>query len=429
MYGNRILEDILQCSYQPLSRDFVTGAIIELQNISNTTQFFKLNRNVEGFSETILCSKFVISVPLSDKMYDIPIIIYLGRNFPIDPPEIYLERTSKELAVSSKNYDVDPNTLKIHVQSLKLWVAYKSKVTSVINDIVYSFKSNFPIYKKTTNTQTIHHQNSYNPQVQTQVPYKPPTYSNTNICPSQGLYSNTSQYQQGEYQYVNSNINPTQKINYNPGINPNIQSHFGYQAPNQFGYQAPIVPTQSFQNINIYQQQPVNNMMMTQKLSPEDLRRNLIEELLISLKPKILEEMNNQSNYDEKFSSFLKDISNQNNSLRNFIEKKDEILNTVKEQITKLDEDIKILSFQINGQKNTSINSNTIDFFFKTSNRQLLEIISAEANIEEFITLTKKIVEKGSVSLQEAIRFIRGLSRELYKLRYFRDKLIRVTSK
>ena len=139
--------------------------------------------------------------------------------------------------------------------------------------------------------------------------------------------------------------------------------------------------------------------------------------------------MNNQSNYDEKFSSFLKDISNQNNSLRNFIEKKDEILNTVKEQITKLDEDIKILSFQINGQKNTSINSNTIDFFFKTSNRQLLEIISAEANIEEFITLTKKIVEKGSVSLQEAIRFIRGLSRELYKLRYFRDKLIRVTSK
>jgi len=435
MYGNRILEDILQCSYPPNQRDYITGAIMELQGMSKSAQFFKVNRKVEYSSETIICSKFNISVTLKDKLYDIPIIIYLGKNFPIDPPEIYLERTSTELTVNPKNLDVDPKSLKIYVNSQKLWVAYKSKITSVINEIIYSFSMNFPIYKKSTQQQqnTGYQQpSSFVPPVQNTYQNSNPQYTNPNIYPGQGQYPNIGQNQYtnvpqypvknpyqsgGQFQQGNFNYSGS---GYNPGT-----GQYPYQCQNIGG-----VPSTNYQGVSNQQfipYQQTNQQVLNQFLSEEEIKRNLIDELKNSLKPKIQEEMKSLNNFDEKFRKFKEEIYYQNENFSNFVEKKDDILIALKQQVNFIDEDIKTLSLLVSYEKGTELTPNNFDLFIRTSNRKLIEVVCVEATIEEFITLSKKLVEKGCIPLQDSIRFIRGISRELFKLKYFRDKLIRVS--
>lgn len=434
MYGNRILEDILQCSYPPNHRDYITGAIMELQGISKSAQFFKVNRKIEYTSETILCSKFNISVTLKDKLYDIPTIIYLGKNFPIDPPEIYLERTSKELTVNPKNLDVDPNSLKIYVNSQKLWVPFKSKLTSVINEIIYSFSMNFPIYKKSTQPpQNTGFQQPTNYIPPNQTTYQNPSqqFTNPNIYPGQGQYSNVGQNQysnvsqfQGQNPYQSGGQYQPGNFNY-PGsmYNPNT-GQYPYQNPNVGVVPSVNYPGFSNQQFNTYQQ---TSQQISPVLSDEDLKRNLIEELKHSLKQKIQEEIKSNNNFEEKFRKFKEEITTQNQVFKNFVERKDDILIALKQQIGFIDEDIKTLGLIVSYEKDTEMTPNNFDSFIRTSNKKLIEVVCVEATVEELITLTKRIVEKGCIPLQDAIKFIRGISRELFKLKYFRDKLIRVS--
>jgi hypothetical protein len=67
--------------------------------------------------------------------------------------------------------------------------------------------------------------------------------------------------------------------------------------------------------------------------------------------------------------------------------------------------------------------------FIIVQNGDILNIICAEAVIEDLIGISKKAFEKGAINFNECVRFIRSITREAMKAKYFRQKILDLINK
>jgi len=107
------------------------------------------------------------------------------------------------------------------------------------------------------------------------------------------------------------------------------------------------------------------------------------------------------------------------------LKKREEIVDKINKSIVNLDDDIRKSQEYNENNKNKSIdfNSNTNDFLH-ISNPILLNLIACEASIEDFISALKRSINREPENINGLIKNIRNLTRELYKVKYVKDKLI-----
>jgi len=75
--------------------------------------------------------------------------------------------------------------------------------------------------------------------------------------------------------------------------------------------------------------------------------------------------------------------------------------------------------------KDETINSENYKKFIKISNQKILRVVALEATVEDYFIITKKAYEKGVLSFNESVTINRNLSKEIFKLKYYRDKLLK----
>ena len=134
-----------ECDYNPSKKECIINDIMSVLNYKkkkNEAKFFLKTKN----QDKIIMVYFPMSVELVYKNYNTPINIFFPKNYPYEPPQIFLEQV-KGSVLNSHNYDVDPNTKQIMTYTLKYW-SYDSKIESVMNEIYNSFKNIFPMYKE-----------------------------------------------------------------------------------------------------------------------------------------------------------------------------------------------------------------------------------------------------------------------------------------
>lgn len=69
-------------------------------------------------------------------------------------------------------------------------------------------------------------------------------------------------------------------------------------------------------------------------------------------------------------------------------------------------------------------NNNCYEFVtVKNPNNKFLQLLSMEATIEDVFIIIKRGFEKGNITFNETVKFIRGLSREAIKIKFIRDKI------
>ena len=142
-----ILDGVMQCDFVSTNKDHIISIMFDLFMDKKCLIYIcnRFNKKVRQ-NEKILLIRYIISVNLNGKEYDVPILIYLPRLFPSEAPEIYIERAD-EIGVNPKSANVDKSCLKICVPNINNWNMSTSNLAQVLNEILIDFTNIFPVYR------------------------------------------------------------------------------------------------------------------------------------------------------------------------------------------------------------------------------------------------------------------------------------------
>jgi hypothetical protein len=140
----RFRTELAKCNYKANDKDILVNMMMEIINypkkINPPRHFIK---NVG--QDRIIMIWYSMAIPFSNRTYEVPLQIYIMKNTPYEPPQIFLEIV-KGSAPNPKNRDIDVNTRSVKTNTLRNWNNY-SNIENVMNEIYKSFCAVFPIYK------------------------------------------------------------------------------------------------------------------------------------------------------------------------------------------------------------------------------------------------------------------------------------------
>ena len=231
------------CSYNQNMKDYLANLIMSVVNYPKaTTPARHYVRNMG--QDKIIMIWYPMSVPFVGRNYNVPIQIYIMKNIPYEPPQIFLEVPNGS-GINTKNPDINPNSRRILTYTLRNWSQY-SIIGNAMNEIFDSFSRIFPIYKKSSNQPSQPPQASggggiYN-LMKNEANNLYQQYSNPNNNNNQGSSGNIYGYKppaQNIYgkPMSNNNNNNQQPTSFGGGIyaNNNNNNNNNNQQPTSFG--------------------------------------------------------------------------------------------------------------------------------------------------------------------------------------------------
>ena len=140
----RLRTELAQCSYSPSMKDYISNMIIQVMNYPKKTtppRHFIRNMN----QDKIIMVWYPMSIPFNQKNYNVRLQIFIMKNVPYEPPQIFLEVVQGS-AANPANKDVNPNSRQIFTNTLRNW-SQNSNIENAMTEIFRSFSAVFPIYK------------------------------------------------------------------------------------------------------------------------------------------------------------------------------------------------------------------------------------------------------------------------------------------
>ena len=120
--------------------------------------------------------------------------------------------------------------------------------------------------------------------------------------------------------------------------------------------------------------------------------------------------------------TYQEDFSQQIEQVRTLAEKKDEILNRIKNLSSGIQEQIVMIKYYLEANSRKDMSSDKVDSFLKISNPNKLKIIISEAVIEDYLFYIKKGYEKKVFNFSDTIKIMRQHSRELFAIKYMKER-------
>lgn len=460
--GTSIFDQISLCSYPTNSKDYIGTIVLELYNMNKSTKFFKIVKD----GDKILVALYKVTVNFKGKNYEVPILIYLPKAFPKIPPEVYLEVKS-DMGINQKNKDIDINTKKLSLGTLRAWGNY-STLKGIIADVEISFRKEFPVYKLSTgvgtnsNTDIFNFKNAEECLVEGGKPLdnKNVITNNNNNNNWNQLYSNNNKnlvYNSNYNNNSNNNIsNSTSSIPQLPGSNSNTfmnstyysnnsnasnvnaqpvyfnpnnldinnvnisQSSYGGYNPNNTNNNN-ISNVNSVNNSNVYQSRVSNNNLNIN--FKNEVKKKLVEELKRQLELKIKAEVVVIKNNDDTLNKFKKDLLALKERYIMFFNSKSTIENDIIKKIDSINREVGEINLNIIASKENVMCQENYQSFITVQNLNLIKICSIEASIEDVLLVLKKGFEKGALGFEESVRIYRDMSKELVKVKFYREKI------
>lgn len=449
-----ILQTATQCAYPINMRDYIANIIYEITLMNKSAKYYQVVKN----GENIILLKLNISTTFKNKTFEIPILIYITKNMPYESPEIYLERAS-DTGVNPKNTDIDQNTNRILTQGLKTWNSY-AVLSNILGEIQISFNKNFPIYKLTQQNQPIN--TGYQSGQQQNTGYNYNMYQQPQVNQYGG---NTSSSTTGTN--LSNTIYPSNYTGYNPYISQS-QPQTGQNPPptntiysNLNLYKQPTItnpPTSTYQNLinnfnvnpmqqTIYNQPPtqntaynpfnttnpnfvnVQNFNQQQERKPDnvdfEIKKVLIEDIKTIIESKLREEQKRLKNQEEKLNHYKTEFTAQIEKYNKFVGNKNDINQFFHHLTESMENELRTEKTYIANTQDKVINSSNCVNYISVKDPHIITIIASEATVEDLIAIAKKAFEKEVLNFSDTLKFIRTITREQYKIKFYRDKIIK----
>ena len=465
----RLRGELNQCTYAPQMKDYISNLIFTAMNYpKKTSQARHFIKNM-GYDRIIMVW-YPMSVPFGGKSYNVPLQIFIMKNVPYEPPQIFLEIVQGS-AANAKNRDIDPNTNRIMTPTLRSWNQY-SIIDNVMNEIFASFSNVFPIYKKSQQShppapapapapapggiygnlvgevQNLYQQNTnrnlnynlYNNNNQNQgnaYGYQPPAKNIYGKAMSNGNNNNYNNYNNNNQQpssfgggiYGNNNNNNTNNNNQQPnsfggGIyGNNNNNNNNNNQPNSFG--GGIYGNNNNNNNNNQPNSFGGGIYDQPKKDPNDeFKEILINEVTTKIKDKLVAEKKRLNTQNDKMKKYKTLFEKENENLQNFVNHENQIKTKCDEDMANMSNALQRVQEQINHGKNNVLTEDNCLNLIEIPDSDPIKVIAGETAAEEMVLIVKKAFERKKISFDEAITFVRNSSREIFALRFLKDKTL-----
>lgn len=437
---HEIFSAISLCSYPPNITDSLIELIIQIMTYSHvkSNPHYKIKTVNQ---EKIIAVRCPMDVPFNKRNYEVPIVIFISKMFPLEPPKILLE-VSKGSAINPKTRDVDINTRKIITPSLRSWNR-SSNIINILNEIRNSFSAIFPIYKmkkSQTSDKIDINNNNYN--------IRNDNYDNIKTSNTININNNAI------FNFVNNNNINNDKMNNNSSSNnnndlfANIASIFTenfINNPNNNGFNFTFnnngiqnmnnnIMNLKYQNndiinnkktnvININNINNMNNFNVNQMYEKENKIKNiLIEAVFDKISTKLINEYKKLNQQNKTLNNYKNQFKTENERMEKYIIKKQEITNECTKNLYHLNNEITKYQEYIKKKKDYKVTENNCLQFIKIDNPKVLRAIAKEIMYEDLIVMIKKGFEKKQITFQEAISSTRDAARDLFISKVIREK-------
>ena len=99
--------------------------------------------------EKLFVVKYLLSVPLGEKRYNIEIYMYIPRTYPDNSPEFYIAKIKGTCIHDCyiKNKIINEKTFQIYVEKILKFNQQKSNISEIVNALKNIFNETFPVFK------------------------------------------------------------------------------------------------------------------------------------------------------------------------------------------------------------------------------------------------------------------------------------------
>ena len=224
---------------------------------------------------------------------------------------------------------------------------------------------------------------------------------NNNYIPPANFYGNNNQTGNNQYQ------NQWGKNNYNNQYGNNNNQYGNYN--NQYG--------------NYNQTQP--NYMGVNSNPDEEFKNILVNEVSEKISNKLIEENKRLNVQNQKLKEYKAKFGEENEKVQNFVNRQFEIKSKCEEDMSNIKKVIKDVQDYNDNNKELTVNNENCLTFIDVPDPDALKIIANEASMEELVLIVRKGFERKKISFQDAISFMRNSSRDLFTIKFLKDKVIR----
>jgi hypothetical protein len=353
MNNLNVFDAISLSDYKQHEKDYITSILYD-NFMGNTKAILYFRKH----TKTIVVRLF-LEVNLWGSIKTLPILIYLGKDFPVQPPDVYIEQVC-EMGKSPQNLYTDVN-FKLRTPKLIDWNR-NGGLNTVISEINDSFNKFFPIYKLDLNMR---HKQYYPPETKLE-----------------------------QNDIIEVKFDAPDKIDI---IHPKQEVHH----------------SKSETNLNLH---------ITKKVvfSDSEIKEILVKELVGRVHNKVKKEHCLINQYHGELGALKKDLFKKREFYIYVTQQKDNVINTMNQMTTGLcDQIVKINSYLLSRKES----GQNIFSLISVPNEKLVKMIAIEASCEDYLAIIKKAFEKNILSVKDTMRTIRTLTRELFVIKYYRNKL------
>jgi hypothetical protein len=355
---------------------------------------------------------------------------------------------------------------------------------NVMNEIFASFSRTFPIYKKSANDNQQQqgagggggiynmiknevfnlYQNNRGNNNQGQANFygfQPPTkniYGRAMTREGENNQQQPNSFGGGIYGNDNNNYNQQQPNSFGGGIYGNNNDNYNQQQPNSFGggiYGNNNNNNQpnSFgggiygNNNNNYNPQPQPNSFggdiygnnnnnnqnqfgaggifdQPKKNPDEEFKEILINEVSSKISNNLVSEKQRLYNQNQKMKNYKSIFSQENEKLNNFVNAQNQIKTKCDEDMNNMNHALNRIQDQINKSKNMILNEENCINLVDVPDPGAIKMIAQETCMEEMILVVRKGFERKKISFDQAIMFMRNSARDLFAIKFLKDKAI-----
>lgn len=182
----------------------------------------------------------------------------------------------------------------------------------------------------------------------------------------------------------------------------------------------------SFPDINL----PPQNMDKTGEIKAK-MKEILIEHIKEKIQKKVVESMLYFKQTEDYLGNARLHLDYRAQKLSSVLDTSDNVLDDLSMATSQKKRETENYQKIIDDKKDKYITKENCFSYYEKDNKadSLLDVICQQATIEDILLYTKKGFEKGALSLDEIVKVIRLYSRELYKLNFYKNKLLKRLAK
>jgi hypothetical protein len=223
----------------------------------------------------------------------------------------------------------------------------------------------------------------------------------------------------------NNNYNNQQQPNsFGGGIYGNNNNNYNQQPqPNSFG--GGIYGNNNNNNNNNPNQFGAGGIFDQPKKNPdEEFKEILINEVSSKISNNLVSEKQRLYNQNQKMKNYKSIFSQENEKLNNFVNAQNQIKTKCDEDMNNMNHALSRIQDQINKSKNMILNEENCINLVDVPDPGAIKMIAQETCMEEMILVVRKGFERKKISFDQAIMFMRNSARDLFAIKFLKDKAI-----